>query len=93
MKKLITRTISINKVNALVLNKEDNSTFRQYYIVSNVKNEKSILNEINDMFEKEFPNFKAVAVLETKTIEKLLAMTEEDFIKNAFELDERKQYI
>ena len=52
-----------------------------------VENEKALLNKLKNRYETDL--YKIVAITDTKVIEKLYGMSEEDFIEYAKELPPR----
>lgn len=77
---MVTRTVKATKINALCVNLDDKSVSEQEFIISGTyKDEKSL----NKALIKNSPapaNLKIVSVNSAETIEKLMGITEAEFI-------------
>ena len=83
---MITRTINATQVTILAVELDTAETFNETLVVPRVyKDDKKLERVVSKMFDDE--TRKAVHIVDKKVINKLMGMTEEDFIKNAVELD------
>lgn len=92
-KPMVTRTIISTEVNILCLDLTTQEPFNEKVIISGIiKDDKKLFKRVVDFVETE--TVKPVHIVDKVEIEKLYGMSEEDFIKNAIELnpETRKPY-
>ena len=88
---MVTRTIITTKVKVMCLDVEHGEPCnRTITIPRTYKDEKALLKKVKPLLETR--TLKAVHVVDTKEIETLYGMTEQDFIEHAEILPPRKNY-
>ena len=86
--RMVTRTISFTEVSVISMNIETVTPKHEVIRIAGVfDNEKSLLKKLKNRYETDL--YKIVAITDTKVIEKLYGMSEEDFIEYAKELPPR----
>ena len=85
-KPMITRRIYATEVTVMAVNLQTAEVFNSTISVARVYKDKDKLFKV---VQKSFDNEeqKAVQIVDTKVIDKLIGMTEEDFLRNGVELD------
>ena len=86
--RMVTRTISFTEVSVITMNIETVTPQHEVIRIAGVfDNDKSLLKKLKNRYETDL--YKIVAITDTKVIEKLYGMCEEDFIEYAKELPAR----
>ena len=86
--RMVTRTISFTEVTVITMNIETVTPQHEVIRIAGVSdNEKVLLNKLKNRYETDL--YKIVAITDTKVIEKLYGMSEEEFIEYAKELPPR----
>lgn len=86
--RMVTRTISFTEVTVISMNIETVTPQHEVIRIAGVfDNDKALLNNLKNRYETDL--YKIVAITDTKVIEKLYGMSEEDFIEYAKELPPR----
>ena len=88
--KMVTRTVKMSRVEMLIFNKETNETFDRVFEIPKKLREKEILKAINEIIGE---GFKALTILSQVPFEKMYGMTENEFLRLASELDEKRRII
>ena len=86
--RMVTRTINFTEVSVISMNIETVTPQHEVIRIAGVfDNDKALLNKLKNRYETDL--YKIVAITDTKVIEKLYGMSEEDFIEYAKELPPR----
>lgn len=86
--RMVTRTISFTEVTVISMNIETVTPNHEVIRIAGVfDNDKTLLKKLKNRYETDL--YKIVAITDTKVIEKLYGMSEEDFIEYAKELPPR----
>ena len=86
--RMVTRTISFTEVTVISMNIETVTPQNEVIRIAGVfDNDKTLLKKLKNRYETDL--YKIVAITDTKVIEKLYGMSEEDFIEYAKELPAR----
>lgn len=88
--KMVTRTVKMVRVEMLIFNKGTNETFNRVFEIPKKSCEKEILKAINEIIGV---GFKALTILSQEPFEKMYGMTENEFIRIASELDDKRRII
>ena len=90
--RMVTRTISFTEVTVISMNIETVTPRHEVIRIAGVfDNDKVLLNKLKKRYETDL--YKIVSITDTKVIEKLYGMSEEDFIEYAKELPPRNSQI
>ena len=88
--KMVTRTVKMTRVEMLIFNKETNETFDKVFEIPKKSREKEILKAINEIIGE---GFKALTILSQEPFEKMYGMSENEFLRLASELDDKRRII
>ena len=85
-KEIVTRTIIGTEVTVLALNTTTCEPFNAVYVINGKENDdKKLLKTVKKLYDTE--EVSNVKIVSTVAVDKLYGMWQEDFIKNAMELD------
>lgn len=90
--RMVTRTITSTNATCLMVNTDDRSTFEQVVPMPNEYTDADkLLKDIQKLFSADVSPVHPVAIINTEVVTKLYGMTEQDFIKNARVMPDRKE--